>query len=442
MPSILIKNGRLITLNTVGEIFEGDILIQDRFIRQIGTQIASSADKVIEARGKVVLPGLIQTHVHLCQSLFRGLANDLDLIDWLLRKTFPFEAAHDPDTLYDAACLGLAEMIKAGTTTIVDMGTIHHHDSVFQAIQDSGIRAQSGKAMMDHQPALPPYLCETTSDALQQSVALLEKWHLKEERIRYGFAPRSPRHCTDELHQEVRRLAERYQVNIHSHAAESQKSNMETFQQRGLTQVRYFHAAGLTGPNLQLAHCIWLDEEELSILATTQTKVLHCPSANLKLGSGIAMVPEMLQRGVKVSIGADGAACNDNLDPFIEMRIAALIQKPRLGPTVLPAREVLRMATHGGAEALGLEKEIGSLEVGKRADLIILNAEGPHLAPLPDGDLVSRLIYSARSADVETTIVDGRILMEGRVLKTLDEEDVVARAKRSIQRILKRVEHK
>lgn len=440
MSTILVKNGTIITMNPEREVLEGNLLIAGRRIVEIGGP-ERPADKVIDASGRLVIPGFVQTHIHLCQTLFRGQADDLELLDWLKLRIWPLEAAHDEESLYISALLGIGELFKGGTTTIVDMETVHHTEYAFRAIQETGIRALAGKVMMDYGEGVPGGLREKTADSIAESVALLEKWHGQDEgRIRYAFAPRFAVSCSEELLLEVRDLAHKYGVMVHTHASENRDEIELVMQDRGYRNVVYFDHLGLTGENLILAHCIWLDEEEMSILQRTGTRVAHCPSSNLKLASGIARVPEMLDRGISVSLAADGAPCNNNLDMFVEMRHAALIHKVGRGPTVMPARQVFEMATIGGARAIGLDEEIGSLEVGKRADLAIVDFGDFHVWPAEEVDLISHLVYAARSSDVRTVIVDGRIVMEERKLQTIDESFVRERANEAIRRLVEKAE--
>lgn len=434
----LIKNATIVTMNENRDVIKGDILIDGNKIKEIGL-VESDADKVIDASGKVVIPGLIQTHIHLCQSLFRGQADDLELLDWLKLKIWPLEGAHDAESNYYSAMLGCGEMFKGGTTAIIDMETVKYTDEAITAIEENGMRAITGKVMMDYGEGVPDSLMEDTEQSIAESVELLEKWHNKADgRIKYGFAPRFVVSCTEKLLTEVRDLSKKYGVKVHTHASEN-RGEIELVQQdRGMRNIVYLEKIGLTGPDLILAHCIWLDDQEMEILAKSQTKVAHCPSSNLKLASGIAKIPDMLEMGAHVSIGADGAPCNNNLDMFTEMRTAALIQKPILGPTSMPAPKVFELATLGGAKAMGLEDEIGSLEVGKKADMAILDLDNLHTYPLEGVNIYSQLVYQAKDTDVKTTIVDGKIVMENRELKTIDEEDVKKNCTKSIIRIAKR----
>ncbi|WP_410514175.1 5'-deoxyadenosine deaminase [Paenibacillus sp. BR2-3] len=441
MGNILIKNAEIVTMNKQEEIIQGDIRIKDSLIVEIGSGLTPQGDeKIINASNRTVIPGFVQTHIHLCQTLFRGKGDDLELMDWLRKRIWPLEAAHDEESLYYSAMLGIGELITSGTTTIVDMETVHHTDFAFQAIAKSGIRALSGKVMMDQRGGdVPEALQEDTASSLQASVDLLEKWNgYGGGRIQYAFSPRFVISCTEPLLTEVRDLSAHYGVKVHTHASEN-LGEIEIVQaMTGMRNIVYLDHLGLANERLILAHCIWLDEEEHRILHDRGVHVSHCPGSNLKLASGIADTPGMLNGHISLSLGADGAPCNNNLDMFNEMRLAALIQKPLHGPTTMDARSVFRMATIGGARAVGMEDQIGSIEVGKKADLAILNLYNFHTFPSHDVDPISRIVYSATRADVETTIIDGEILMERGILKTVDKEIVLREANRSIKRLLTR----
>ncbi|OGN93834.1 MAG: hypothetical protein A2Z71_05095 [Chloroflexi bacterium RBG_13_50_21] len=443
MTSILIKNGFLITMDAEDQRYYADLLIEGNNIKQIGKDISIRTDKVIDASGRLVLPGFVQSHIHLCQSLFRGQADDQNLLNWLVTIT-TLESHHTPETLYASARLGLAEMIKSGATGVIDMGTLHHQDSVFQAIEESGIRAQAGKAMMDLTENLPPALQETTETSVRESLDLLHRWHGKANgRIRYGFAPRWQLWNTEGLLKEIKQEADRQGAGVHGHAGEIYDEVPQMLQERGHRNLKYLEHIGVIGPNVQMAHCIWLDDSELRVLAETGTHVLHCPCCNLKLGSGIAQVPEMLARGINVALGSDGTPSNNNFDMFIEMRFASLIHKYRLGALAMPAASVLRMATSNGAKALDLGGSgFGSLEIGKKADLIILDDGGLHAAPLPDferDDPVKRIVSAYQSDSVRTSIIDGQLVMENRKLLTMDEDVVFSEASKAWNAIANKI---
>ncbi|GLB61315.1 5'-deoxyadenosine deaminase [Cytobacillus sp. NCCP-133] len=441
MSSILIKNAEIVTMNDKEEIIYGDLYIVNDRIAEIGPNLNREADKVIDATGKTVIPGFIQTHIHLCQTLFRGQADDLELLDWLKQKIWPLEASHDEESIYYSAMLGIGELLQSGTTTVVDMETVNHTEYAFQAIAQSGIRALAGKVMMDKGDEVPVPLREVTSKSIQESVDLLEKWHSYDNgRIQYAFCPRFVVSCTEELLKNVRDLSAGYNVRVHTHASENASEILLVEREYGMRNVVYLDSIGLANDRLILAHCVWLDEQEKKIIKERGVKVSHCPGSNLKLASGVAEVPSLLEQQAFVSLGADGAPCNNNLDMFNEMRLAAIIQKPVHGPTAMNAQTVFRMATIGGAKAVGMEDEIGSLEKGKKADLAILNLNDFHVYPSFDIDTISRIVYSATRADVETTIGNGNILMENRKLKTVDKDIVLKEANTSIKRLIKRLE--
>jgi len=440
MSRMLIRGATILTMNGNDDVLTGDVLVKDNVIEALGPNLATEADVVLEARGQALLPGFVQTHVHLCQTLFRGQADDLALIDWLRRKIWPLEAAHDEETLYYSALLGIGELLRSGTTTILDMETVRHADAAFRAIEEGGIRAQSGKAMMDLGDGVPPALLEQTEKSLRESVDLLERWHgAANGRIRYAFCPRFVVSCSEELLVGVRDLSARYGVNVHTHASENRDEIALVEAERGMRNVVYLDRIGLARPNLILAHSIWLDDEEKRIIRDRGVKVTHCPGSNLKLASGIAEVPELLGEGIAVGIGADGAACNNNLDMFQEMRLTALLHKVRLGPTAMDAKKVLRMATIGGAKVLGMEDRIGSIEPGKLADLQLLDLEDFHVYPAYGSDPYSRVVYAATRGDVDTVIVDGRIVVKSKTVLTVDRRKTLAESDRAIRSLLAKI---
>ena len=426
MSSVLIKNGTLVTMDGRNSIVRGNLLVRDQRIVEIGGT-GQTADTVIDAAGCAVIPGFVQTHIHLCQTIFRGAADDLALIDWLKQRVWPMEAAHSAASIRASARLGIAELIKGGTTCALTMETVNHTAEVFKVVEESGFRATVGKCMMDKGDEVPRALQEQTSNSIAESVELLEEWHGKASgRIRYCFAPRFAVSCTRELLEKVAQLARSRGVMIHTHASENTTECEMVEQETGLRNITYLDSLGLTGRHVALAHCVHLSDDEIEILKTTQTNVAHCPSSNLKLGSGIAPIVKLLEQGVSVSLGADGAACNNRLDMFTEMRTAALLQKALHGPEVLPASRALRMATIDGARALGLDAEIGSIEAGKRADLALVRLDGLHSTPVED--VISALVYSAQPDDVEAVVIDGECVLRDRKLLTIDERETIVTA--------------
>src|SRR5215475_10262141 len=429
---LLIKDATIITLDGANRIFEGSVAIDQGLIVAVEPTAPASVDfafdVMIDGHGCALLPGFIQTHIHLCQTLFRGVADDLELIDWLKERVWPMEAAHTQKSLYASARLGIAELIRGGTTCALTMETVNHTSSVFRAVEESGFRATVGKCMMDYGAGVPDALSEETEDSISESLDLLDRWNgAAEGRIRYCFAPRFALSCTRELLERVAGLSREYGVMVHTHASENRDEIVMVERETGKRNIEYMRDVGLTAPHAVLAHCVHLDDDEIEILRSTGAHVAHCPSSNLKLASGIARVAEMLDHGVSVSLGADGAPCNNRLDMFTEMRAAALLQKVLRGPRSLPALTALRMATTGGARALGLSRQIGSVEVGKRADLQLINLEHLHTTPRPDP--ISTIVYAAAAGDVETVIIDGQVVMQERRLLTLDEEDVITQAR-------------
>jgi len=425
--TLLIKGATVITLDGTNHVFEGDVLVEGSRIAAMGASLSAQAAEVINARGQVLLPGFVQTHVHLCQTLFRGAADDLALIDWLKKRVWPMEAAHTPESIYASARLGIAELIRGGTTCALTMETVNHTEHVFRAIEESGFRATVGKCMMDRGDQVPEGLREQTEASIAASLELLDRWHgAADGRIRYCFAPRFAVSCSRELLERVALLARERSVLVHTHASENKDEIEIVERDTGRRNIEYLNEVGLAAPYAVLAHCVHLNDEEMEILRRTGTHVAHCPSSNLKLGSGIARVAEMIERGISVSLGADGAACNNRLDMLTEMRTAALIQKALHGPEALPALQVLRMATIDGARAMGLADEIGSIEIGKRADLTLFDLNELRTTPCPDP--VSTIVYAAEASNISTVIIDGQVVMRHRKLAVLDEKAVLAEA--------------
>jgi 5-methylthioadenosine/S-adenosylhomocysteine deaminase len=435
--TLVIKDATVITVDSKNQVFQGDVLINRERITALGPSLAAPGAEVIDARGQVLLPGFVQTHVHLCQTLFRGAADDLALIDWLKKRIWPMEAAHTPESIYASARLGIAELIRGGTTCALTMETVNHTEMGFRAVDESGFRATVGKCMMDRGDQVPEALREKTETSIAESLDLLERWHgAADGRIRYCFAPRFALSCSRELLERVGRLAHERGVLVHTHASENKDEIQIVERETGRRNIEYLDEVGLAAPHVVLAHCVHLNDDEMEILRRTGTNVAHCPSSNLKLGSGIARIAEMIERGISVSLGADGAACNNRLDMLTEMRMAALVQKAVHGPEALPALRVLRMATIDGARALGLEDEIGSIEVGKRADLTLFDLDDLRTTPRPDP--VSTIVYAAEASNITTVIIDGRVVMRNRKLTSLDEKALIAEARRHAELVQSR----
>jgi len=420
---LLVKNALIVTMNQDSDVFQGDILIDNKNISSIGPSLLDKQADIFDASGYIVTPGFIQTHVHLCQTLFRNLADDLSLLDWLQIKIWPFESRHTAESLRASARLGIAELIRGGTTTILDMGTVNHQDVIFEELAQSGMRAIAGKTMMDY-GEMPAGLKEKTSVSIEESLRLLNKWHnFDEGRLKYAFAPRFALSCSDELMKETAKLAAENGVIYHTHASENRDETRLIQERFGVSNIMLFDKLGAADKNLCLAHCVWSTEEERQLLKERSIKVMHCPSANLKLGSGIAPIPDYLEKGITVSLGSDGPPCNNNLDIFNEMRQAALIQKPEHGPQAMPAETVLKTATVYGALTLGLEKEIGSIETGKRADLTFIKNDQVH--SIPYENVYSKILYSANSRDVNHVMINGGWVLKDSEFQTLNAAEIV-----------------
>ncbi|MBL9007299.1 MAG: amidohydrolase family protein [Myxococcales bacterium] len=444
----LLRGGVLLPVVGEAPFGAGDILVQNGCIAALGDALQAPPDAtVIDCREGIILPGLVQAHIHLCQTLCRGRADDLRLLDWLRLRVLPYEAALSEADITLAAQLACAELLLSGTTAILDMGTVRHQDALCQAVAASGLRATVGKAMMDHGDDVPAPLRETTGESLAESDALCQRWHgAADGRLHYAYAPRFVLSCSDAL---LRGVAERLasagpatggiRPRLHTHASEQLDEVAVVRARYGQGNVDALAALGLSGPQAVLAHCVHLDEGEIARIAQQGTHVAHCPSSNLKLGSGIAKVVELLDAGINVALGADGAPCSNRLDGLGELRLAALLQKGRLGPTALPAARALAMATLGGAKALGLQDRIGSLHVGKRADLLVVSRRGVGLLPEHAAD--SQVVYAASAQDVRHVLVDGRWLVADGQLRPetgLDVERLRALAHERMPTLLRR----
>ena len=348
------------------------------------------------------------------------------------------EAAHTPASLRASARLACLELLQSGTTSVLTMETVHGTDAVIEATAATGIRATVAKSLMDHTtPGAPDGLREDGQQGLAESVALFRRYHgTANGRIRVAFAPRFALSCARDLLEAVAEKAAQLNALVHTHASEQRDEVAMVRTATGRSNIGYFDAVGLLAPRLNVAHCVWVDEEEQALLAGREVQVTHCPGSNLKLGSGIAPVPEMRARGINVSLGADGAACNNHLDMFGEMHLAAGLHSIRHSPGALSARDALWMATRAGAKALGQDAEIGSIEVRKRADLILIDAAAAHTAPSPDA--FSAIVYAAHTADVRVAMVDGEILVRDGQPLQLDAAEIAADARRQAAELERR----
>lgn len=373
----------------------------------------------------VLMPGLVGAHVHSVQSLGRGIADDTALLEWLYEYVLPMEAKMGPETMGTAALLGYLELVESGVTTCIDHLSVSHADRAFEAAIEIGIRGLFGKVLMDEDS--PPGLREDADAALTESDRLIRRYDgANDGRIRYAITPRFALSCTEACLRGARQLADEHGVRIHVHASENHGECEAVREKTGMENIEWLDEVGLTGSDCVLAHCVHTDEREREILAETGTHVVHCPSSNMKLASGIAPISEYMRRGINVALGNDGPPCNNTLDPYTEMRQASLLGTvDSLDPTALPARRVFEMATANGARAAGFDR-LGKLRKGWRADIVGLTTDLTRATPIHD--VLSHLVFAAHGDDVRFTMVDGEVLYDDGEVTTIDAKTVRKRA--------------
>ena len=424
--SILIKNCEwIVTQNSSRDIIKGSsVYIEDERIVEINKKINCEAEYVIDGSKKILMPGLINTHTHIPMSLLRGYADDMPLHEWLKNKIWPTEAKLTGDLCYKGALLGCLEMIKSGTTCFLDM--YFFMEDVAKAVNEAGLRAFLCYAMIDL------FGFKKADEQLEISKKLSSFIKaLGNKRIKFVIGPHAPYTCSKETLLKAVEIAENENSLIHIHIAETRSEQVEFENKHGLREIEYLNKIGFLNPRVVAAHCVWLTKNEIKILKEKGVKVSHCPVSNMKLGvGGVAPLPEMFEHGITVSLGTDGPASNNCLDMFDTMKFCALIHKSqRWDPTILPSQKVLDLATIEGAKALMMDKEIGSIEEGKLADLILIDIRAPNMMPIHGKDtIVSNLVYSAKGFNVNTTIVNGKILMHDKKVKTLNEDEVYEKA--------------
>lgn len=422
MPSLLIRGGTLLPMREGARPERGDVLLIGSRIEEMGAIEPRHDTEILDASGCYVMPGLVQTHVHLVQTIFRGGAEDLPLLEWLRRRVWPLEAAHDEASLRASLRLGLHELLTTGTTSVLDMGTSHGGDAVAEELISSGIRARFGQAMMDAGDGVPARLLETTRGSLDSAAELKKRWDGQGAgRIGYAYAPRFALSCTRDLLEAVAALSRMTGTLVHTHSNENADERALVEQATGRAPVTYLAEVGLACERAVIAHGVHLDDDEVCTLAERGASIAHCPSSNLKLGSGIADVPRLRAAGVNVGLGADGAACSNRLDGFEEARLAALLARSRGRANALSAADVLLMATRDGARALHLA-EVGTIHPGYRADLLILDPAW--LAP--GGDPATRIVFGGGSRAVRDVIVNGDVLVRDGRPTRYDPAEVIA----------------
>lgn len=426
---ILIKNIVLVTQNHKRQIIkEGALVIENGLIKDLGRtkniekKYSSWVKGVINGQGKVALPGLVNAHSHLAMTLLRGYADDMNLEEWWTNHIYPIESKFGPKEVYWGSLLAMIEMVKSGTTCFADF--YYYLDEVGRAAQEIGIRGLLGCAVLD----LPTFEFKNAAEALSivQSVA---KKFKNNPLLAVFLAPHMFQTTSLATYKKSKKLAEEYDLVLSTHTAETEQEVDYCLKKYGRRPIEILNKSGILDRNIFLAHCCWLTKKEIKILAKSGASIVHCPVSNMKLASGIMPFKELLAAGVNIGLGTDSACSNNNLDMFEEMKMAALLHKiHQLDPTIANAQTILDMATINGARALGLEKEIGSLEPGKKADIILIDFEKPHL--IPCHNIISHLVYSAKGGDVETVIINGKIIMGRRKIKGLDEEKLFQQVKK------------
>ncbi|AFS79094.1 5-methylthioadenosine/S-adenosylhomocysteine deaminase MtaD [Gottschalkia acidurici 9a] len=420
--NILIKGTNLITMNENKDIKENiDIAIEGNRIKYIGEiKEDFKVDKVIDGTNKITMPGLVNTHTHIPMSLFRNYADDLPFWEWLHEKILPLEKGLSGDHVYWGSMLSIAEMLSSGITTFVDM--YFFMDDISKAVEETGIRGCLALSLSGNEITGESQLIETKK--------FIEKWNGKANgRIKTRIAPHAPYSCTPEFLNQIISLAKEYNQGINIHVSESKKEMEDSYKLYGKSPIEHINDLGLFDVPTIAVHCVQLSDRDINILKEKEVTVANNPGSNLKLANGFARVDALLKAGVNVTLGTDGSASNNNLNMFEEMNLAALINKGVTeDPLSVPAYTALEMATINGAKAIGLEDEIGSIEIGKKADIIMIDINKPHF--YPRYNLISSLVYSAQASDVDTVIIDGEILMEEKKLKTIDVESVMKKCRK------------
>lgn len=427
--SILLENISIIPMTGAADFIEkGYLVIDGQFIKELGSGPAPAGnhEMVIDGTNRVVLPGLVNAHTHAAMTLLRSYADDMPLMEWLETKVWPLEDKLTGDDVYWGTMLAITEMIKSGTTCFADM--YFFMDQAAQAVEKSGIRAVLSRGMVGVGPS--------AELALSESSELVGKWHRRgKNRITVMLGPHAPYTCPPDYLRRVIDLATELGMALNIHIAETAGERADMIRMYGKSPVKHLEACGLFERAVLGAHCVHVDAEDIALLKKYQVGVVHNPESNMKLASGIAPVPQMLNAGIPVALGTDGASSNNNLDMLGELRTAAFLHKvSTMNPTVLPAYQALQMATVNGGIALGLEQDIGQLQPGMKADMIIMSLEAAHM--IPRYDIVANIVYSGQASDVETVIIDGQVVMRDRRLLAFDEAEVLEQAKRCAARLV------
>lgn len=446
MSRILIENGTIVTVNDEGQVLDpGYLFIQDDLIVEVGEGqvpefLRNHADSILDAKNMAVMPGMVNAHTHLFQTFLRGLADDRPLLDWLKEAIWPVAQALTGEEAYLAAMLGLVENLRCGATSVIDHQYIHtdptNDDEVCRAAKEVGVRFMlaRGWADMDYHPAF----METGEQVVRETQRLYEVWSGRENgRIRVEFGPLIPWGCSDETMRRTFGLAQAWGTGVHIHVAETKTEVEINLEKRGNRHIEWLDGLQALGPAVQLVHSVWLDDNEIDLVQKSGAVVVHCPVSNMYLASGVARVPEMRRRGITVALATDGPGSNNNQDMLEVLKTTALLHKVHnLDAMALLPEQVIWMACRGGAAAMGQETLIGSLEVGKKADVVMVDLNTPRSMPVHK--VQSALVYNASGCDVDTVIVDGRILLRNKRVMCLDEEALLDQARTACANLFKR----
>lgn len=444
MSSILIENGSIVTVNDSNNVYKkGYVFIEDDLIKSVGAGEAPaqyhSADVVIDARLMAVMPGMVNAHTHLFQTFIRGLADDKPLLEWLKAAIWPVAQALTVEDAHTAALLGIVENIRGGATSIIDHQYIHtepgNDDGICRAAAESGIRFMlaRGWADQDYHSAF----METQEQIINETTRLHKKWHSSDGRIKVEFAPLIPWGCTDDTMRRTHEISKKWGMGTHIHVAETKTEVDINLEKRGSRHIEWLAELGVLDSQMQLVHSVWLEDNEIDLIAEHDAVVVHCPVSNMYLASGVARVPEMLSRGITVALASDGPGSNNNQDMLELLKTTALLHKVNsLNATILLPKDILQMACRGGAAAFGLPDQIGSLEPGKKADIVLVDLNTPMAMPVHS--VPSALVYNLSNRDVDTVIVDGRILMQDKEILFLDETALLERGRNICSALFKR----
>lgn len=421
----------------LGDVRRGALRIRGGRISALGDLSAEAGERIVDGAGWTALPGFVQGHVHCTQTLFRGLADDLPLLPWLQRRIWPLEHAHDAASTRASAELTFAELLRTGTTTVQTMESVRHAEVTCAAALDFGLCTIVGNCLMDVDgDGVPAGLPTSTTEALRTTERLWRDCHGLDDRLFVAVAPRFVLSCSEDLARQAAALATQCGLRVHTHAAEHPTEGAAVRARFGADAIEVLHSQGLLSSRTSLAHCVHTSPAERDLLVATGTAVLHCPSTNLKLGSGIAPIAEYRRRGLRVALGADGAPANNRLSALTELRQAALLQALVAGPGTWPAAQALWTATRGGAQALGLDHLVGSLRPGLRADVLLFDLDAPELGP--GGDVASRLVYAATERQLRRVVCGGRFAVQDGALVAFDQARIAATAAQHCTQVLQR----